>query len=321
MRILIVTPAPPRSRKGNRITALRWARLLRELGHRVRLAESFVDQPCDLLIALHARKSATSIREFRDSRPDTPLFVALTGTDLYRDIKTSRAARHSLELADRLVLLQLAGVNALPEHVRDKARVIEQSATGLSNPPHPVRKVFEVAVIGHLRPVKDPFRAAIAVRTLPESSRIRVVHIGAALGKSIAQRARLEMKRNSRYHWIGELSPARTKQRLARAKLLVLSSRMEGGANVISEAIAVGTPIIASRISGSIGLLGDRYPGYFDVGDTGSLRSLLRRAEQDSKFYGSLQQQCRALLPLVHPCHERDAWKKLLSEEVVVGQF
>lgn len=316
MRILIVTPAPPRSRKGNRITALRWARLLRELGHRVALAESFSDQPCDLLIAMHAKRSAASIREFHESRPDAPLIVALTGTDLYRDIKTNRVAQHSLELADRLVLLQPAGVDSLPTPLQVKARVIQQSATGLARSPSPLRSVFEVAVIGHLRPVKDPFRAAMATRTLPASSRIRVVHIGAALSETMARRARAEMQRNSRYQWLGELSPSQTKRRLARARLLVLSSRLEGGANVISEAIAVGTPIIASRISGSIGLLGEDYPGYFDVGDTASLRQLLQRAEEDSRFYGLLQQSCRALLPLVKPRRERSDWDRLINEFV-----
>lgn len=314
MRILIVTPAPPQSRQGNRITALRWARLLRELGHRVAVAESFAEQPCDLLIAMHAKRSAISIREYHHSRPDNPLIVALTGTDLYRDIKTSRVAQHSLELADRLVLLQPAGVESLPPSLRENTRIIKQSATGLSKPVPPLSNVFEVAVSGHLRPVKDPFRTAIAARTLPESSRIRVVHIGAALTESMAERARAEMKRNSRYQWIGELSPARAKRRLARARLLVLSSRLEGGANVISEAIAVRTPILASRISGSIGLLGEGYPGYFEVGDTQSLRALLRRVEEDARFYGGLRRHCRELRPLVDPCHERNAWEQLLNE-------
>jgi putative glycosyltransferase (TIGR04348 family) len=314
MRILIVTPAPPRSRKGNRITALRWARLLRELGHRVTLAESFSGQPCDLLIAMHAKRSAKSIRRFHESRAAAPLIVALTGTDLYRDIKTSRMAQHSLELADRLVLLQPAGVDSLPTQLRGKARVIQQSATGLAKPPSRLSSVFEVVVIGHLRPVKDPFRAAIAARRLPASSHIRVVHIGAALSEPMAMRARAEMQRNPRYQWLGELSPAATKRRLARARLLVLSSRLEGGANVISEAIAVGTSILASRISGSIGQLGEEYPGYFDVGDTSSLRQLLQKAEEDSRFYGKLQEHCRALLPLVKPRRERSDWERLIDE-------
>jgi putative glycosyltransferase (TIGR04348 family) len=284
------------------------------LGHRVALAESFSGQRCDVLIAMHARRSAESIRKFRDSRPDAPLIVALTGTDLYHDIQTNRAAQRSLEWADRLLLLQPAGVGSLPAPLRGKARVIQQSATGLANPSAALNSVFEVAVIGHLRAVKDPFRAAFAARSLPASSRLRVVHIGAALAAAMAQRARAEMARNPRYRWIGELSPAATKRRLARARLLVLSSRMEGGANVISEAIAVGTPIVASRISGSIGLLGEDYPGYFEVGDTLSLRQLLQRAEEEPRFYRKLKRSCNALLPLVKPQRERQDWQRLMDE-------
>ena len=242
------------------------------------------------------------------------MIVALTGTDLYGDIQTNRAAQRSLVLADRIILLQPAGIDSLPGPLRAKARVIQQSATGLAKLPPPLISVFEVAVIGHLRPVKDPFRAAYASRSLPPSSRVRIVHIGAALSEAMADRARAEMARNPRYQWIGELSPASTKRRLARARVLVLSSRLEGGANVISEAIAVGTPIIASRISGSIGILGADYPGYFEVGDTGALLTLLRNVEDDARFYGKLQEKCRALLSRVKQKRERDAWKRLLNE-------
>ena len=99
MRVLIVTPAPRGDRAGNRITALRWAGLLRSLGHRVRIAQHYVDQRCDLMIALHARKSADSIARFVG-----PRIVALTGTDIYGEMDP--AARRSLELADRIVALQ-----------------------------------------------------------------------------------------------------------------------------------------------------------------------------------------------------------------------
>src|SRR5687767_12422254 len=106
MRILIVTPAPPGSRLGNRVTALRWAGMLRRLNHRVQLAESFTDQPCDAMIALHARKSFLSVRRFLALRPGSPLVVALTGTDLYSDLPRSAHARRSLEWADLLITLQ-----------------------------------------------------------------------------------------------------------------------------------------------------------------------------------------------------------------------
>ena len=186
-RIVIVTPAPPGSRKGNRITASRWARMLRSLGHQVVIQEEFRGERCDLLIALHARKSADDVAQFRRSNSDRPIVVVLTGTDLYGDIRTSRAAHQSLELADRLVLLQPEGLQELPPQLRQKARVIFQSAIPLPARPRPLKSVFEISVCGHLRPVKDPFRAALAARKLPAESRIRITQIGAALTDSMKQ--------------------------------------------------------------------------------------------------------------------------------------
>ena len=176
--------------------------------------------------------------------------------------------------------------------------------------------MFEVCVLGHLRPVKDPFRTALAVRLLPADSRIRVLHAGAALSDSMERRAQAEQGANPRYRWLGELPRWKAKALLGRSRLLVLSSKMEGGANVISEAIAAGVPFLCSRIPGSIGLIGEGYPGYFAVGDTRGLASLLRRAEVDAGFYQSLKTWCAQLMPLVDPARERQSWASLLGELV-----
>ena len=101
---------------------------------------------------------------------------------------------------------------------------------------------------------------------------------------------------------------------MARTRLLVLTSLMEGGANVVSEALACRIPVISTRISGSIGLLGSGYPGYFPVGDTQALADLLLRAEQDSKFYGSLKTAIRSQRKIVHPRTETASWRSLLKE-------
>lgn len=170
MTICLITPAPARSRRGNRWTALRWARILRELGHRVVIEEEYRGRRCDALVALHARRSFPSIERFRREHPDAPLLVALTGTDLYGDIRTNQQAQQSLALASRLVLLQPLGVEELPAPLRSRARAIIQSVERPRGEVSPRRDVFDVCVMGHLRPVKDPFRAAKAARLLPGSS-------------------------------------------------------------------------------------------------------------------------------------------------------
>lgn len=314
MNILLVTPAPRGSHKGNRITALRWAGLLRQLGHRVTLRETYDGQRCDVLIALHARRSFAAVRDFDQAFPERPLILALTGTDLYGDIHTDANAQQSLELADRLVLLQPDGIQELPKPLRAKARVIFQSTVAPRNAGRPRRDVFEVCVLGHLRTVKDPFRTALAARLLPAISRMRVLQVGGALSADMEKQARAEAAANPRYRWLGDLPRWQALRVLGRCRLLVLTSELEGGANVVSEALAAGVPVLSSRISGSLGILGTDYPGYFPVGATEKLAALLQRVETDRDFYNTLKQRCRRLRPLVSPAREKATWRSLLKE-------
>lgn len=307
-------PAPPRSRKGNRVTAVRWARILRGLGHRLTIGQNYRGEPCDVMIALHARRSHPAVHAYRKMCPHGPLIIALTGTDLYRDIRTSRQARRSLEWADRLVLLQPCGRAELPAPLRPKARVIYQSAAPSRVRAPKSRTTFEVCVLGHLRHEKDPLRAALALRLLPADSRVRVTQAGQALSPSLGRLARAAKARDARYRWLGEVPRWQARRLLARSHALVLSSRMEGGANVVSEAIAEGVPVLASHIPGNVGLLGARYPAYYPVGDTQALARLMRRAESDPAFYGRLTAWMAALAPLVDPVRERASWEELLRE-------
>ena len=313
-RIVIITPAPRNSRTGNRVTANRWAKILRSLNHCVIVAEKYDNQRCDLMIALHAKKNARAIHEFATHCPQKPLVVALTGTDLYRDLNTSDNAQRSLRLATLLVLLQPDGINRVPRQYQNKIRVIYQSAKRPMQAGKPLQKTFEICVSGHLRAVKDPLRAAMAARHLPVDSKIRITHIGAARTESFEQRARKEMLRNHRYRWLGEVSRTKSLQLLRRSRLLVLTSKMEGGANVISEAIVAGVPVVSSRISGSLGILGPDYPGYFPVGDTLTLERLMYRCETDTGFYQTIKSWCHKRTPLLQPKRETAAWAELIEE-------
>lgn len=314
MNILIITPAPPRSRTGNRVTALRWAGILRGLGHHVTVATDYADQRCDLLIALHARRSFASLERAHQRDPDRPLIVALTGTDIYGGLKGDPLSLRAVELAGRVVVLQPLAARELPKQLRRKVRVIHQSVRRPQCRLEPRGDFFDVCVVGHLRPVKDPFRAVEATRLLPGTSHVRILHAGAALTEPMADRAQREMEENPRYRWLGEMPRWRVMHLMMRSRLLVLASLMEGGANVISEAIALSVPVLASRIPGSVGLLGRDYPGYFRVGDTAALAGLLIRAESDVYFLGRLKAHMRNLAPLVRPSAERRCWASLIRE-------
>lgn len=310
MRVDLVAPPPADLPSGNNATARRWAAILRELGHRPRLRWDDAPGDADLLIALHAVKTRRALLAFRRAHPDRPAVVALTGTDIYG----RRNLAPALDAATFIVALQPRALTALSRAHRVKARVIFQSAEPPRALPAKPSREFRVAVVGHLRAVKDPLRTALAVRELPEDSRIVVRHAGRALSESFARRARAEMDRNPRYRWLGELTPGRVRRLIASSHLVAITSLAEGSCNVLSEALAAHTPVVATRIPGLMGTLGAHYPGYFRPRDTRKLTRLLRRAEGDAAFYRQLAAACRRATPLVDPRRERAAWRALLAE-------
>jgi putative glycosyltransferase (TIGR04348 family) len=313
-RLAIVTPAAPGSHRGNRVTAERWANLIRELGHAVEVLETFAGASVDGLIVLHAGRSAASIRRFRDQFPMRPLLVAVTGTDVYGDEFDPAEVARSFDAADRIIVLQPKTAEELPGPLQPKVRIVYQSAEPPPRRDAPRPGTFEVAVVGHLRPVKDPFRAAEASRLLDPASTIRILHLGEALSADMADRARQEAAANPRYEWLGDLSHEDTLALMARSRLVALTSLSEGGPAVISEAIVAGVPVVATRVSGCVGMLGDDYPGLFPIGDTQALARMLNRAERDVAFYQSLQLACDRRRSLFRPEAELSAWRDLLAE-------
>jgi len=198
----------------------------------VRVLNKYDGAPAELMIALHAWRSAESIRRFRELFADRPLIVALSGTDINEYLERDPAATlRSLGYADRLVALQELACRRVPRRFRAKLRVL-----------HQVRRL------------------------------------------------------------------------LGRARAMVLSSLSEGGANVISEAVAAGVPVLASRIDGSVGLLGRDYPGYFPVRGTSALARLLHRIETEPPFLARLRHATERRKRLFRPEREKAAWRKLIGE-------
>ena len=297
MRISLVTPAGPGTRNGNRHTALRWAAFLRAAGHRVAVSTQDMHSNADLMLALHARRSHASIKSFSNSGN---LVVALTGTDIYRDIRSSAEARESLELADRLIVLQPKAIEELAPRHRKKARVVVQSsATRLRQ--DPVHGKFRICVIGHLRAEKDPLRTLASLGFLKDQD-LEVVHIGALLDPALRPD-----KADPRYRWLGGVPHARALRWLASSHAMVISSRMEGGANVVCEALRIGVPVLASRISGNLGLLGAGYSGYFPLENERALARLINRISREKSFYRTLKRQIARLRPMVEPRSEARA--------------
>ena len=303
-KIVLVSPATAQANNGNWHTAQRWAKFLSEHCD-IAITQSWAatDANADAMIALHARRSASSIHAWAARHPCAPLIVVLTGTDLYRDIQIDTSAMQSLHLATHLVVLQEAGLAVLPKELRSRARVIFQSAPRLEPAVKSARRLT-VLMVGHLRDEKDPLTFIKAAQVMA-GAKIDFQLIGDGLDASLAEFARLTTTQNPHFKWLGGLPRAQTRQRIKRAHVLVNSSLMEGGAHVILEAVQSGTPVLASRISGNVGMLGTDYTGYFDVGDAPALAALVKRCATESAFLAHLQSQCVQRAELFEPVLEK----------------
>ena len=255
------------------------------------------------MIALHARRSAASIAAWASACPSRPLILVLTGTDLYRDIQHDPLAQQSLALATHIVVLQEAGLAALPEAYRAKTRVIYQSAPRLKPAAKSTHR-FVALMVGHLRDEKDPLTFMKAARHAA-STTIHFEQIGMALEPDLEQAALETARLNPYYCWLGGLPRAATRQRIKRAHVLMNASKMEGGAHVILEAVQSGTPVLASRIDGNVGMLGKPYSGYFELGDDAQLEKLVQRCALQPDFLALLQSQCQQRAHLFEPALEK----------------
>jgi putative glycosyltransferase (TIGR04348 family) len=310
LSIGIVTPAAKSSNNGNWQTAWRWSRLLAERYH-LPLLPCWRGEPLDGLIALHARRSADSVRAWHDAQRG-PLVLVLTGTDLYRDIHSDESARASLQFADRLVVLQELGPQRLPEALRARCTVCFQSCAAR----RPVVKTgqrLRAVMVGHLRDEKSPETYFEAARSLAARDDIVLDHIGAPLDAALGEQAARLSREHPRYRWLGALDHATTRRRIQQAHVLVHASRMEGGAHVIAEALRSGTPVLASRIDGNVGMLGADYAGYFDWHDASELAALLRRARDEPDMLRTLARQCRRRAALFEPRRERATLLRMLD--------
>ncbi len=251
-----------------------------------------------------------------EQAPDRPIVVVMTGTDLHPEGAPSMDPRAlpALECARRIVVLHAGAVAVLPAGFRAKTRVILQSAVPPRTIIPSVDDAIAICVVGHLRPVKDPFRAAEAAARLPFDSRVRILQIGAALDDSMRDRALAEMRTNARYAWIGELSWEKARARMAGCAAMLLTSFSEGGASVIGEAAVCGIPILSTRIDAAESQLGADHPGLFDVGDTAALTRLLSRFERDPEFRSDLAARSRRAAPQFAPEREAAAIAALMDE-------
>lgn len=229
------------------------------------------------------------------------MLVALTGTDLYRDIDSDADAQRSLASADRLVVLNELGAARLPEVYRGKCEVVLQSCSARLPSASKPHRFLRALMVGHLRAEKDPATWFRAIRRLARRGDLRFDHIGEALDAALADEARALMAAAPTYRWLGGRPHGQVRRRIQAAHVLVHPSVMEGGAQVVIEAMRSGTPVLASRMDGNVGLLGADYGGYFAVGDDHALAALLERARDEPAMLPALAWQTARRATLFAP--------------------
>lgn len=332
--IVIVSPALADANNGNWQTARRWQLFLSD-HFNVRIVKQWENTPTAkqdvAMIALHARRSVDSITAWAESRGTDAngspgLILALTGTDLYRDIETDETAQKSLELSRHLIVLQERGLEKLSEALQKKTSVIFQSTTSRKTLPKAKRRL-KVVMVGHLRDEKMPqtlMEAAVLLRGYPD---IYIDHIGGPLDPELAQAAEETMQACPNYRWLGNQSHGATRTRIQRAHVLVHASKMEGGAHVIMEAVCSGTPVVASYIDGNVGMLGASYPGYFPLGNAHALANVLTQLQEDvvnpkpllpgkSILYNKLKSHCAERAKLFAPENEQNHLVRLVQRAI-----
>lgn len=332
IRVVIATPALADANNGNWQTARRWQRLLSRR-HDARIVRVWPDDQAvahpshdQVLLALHARRSADSVAAWAQQHGSCGLGLVLTGTDLYRDIASDASAQQSLALARALVVLQERAIDSVPPSHRVRARVIFQS-TGTRQTLTKTQRHLRVVAVGHLRDEKDPLTLMRAAEGLRGEPGLFIDHLGAALDPTLGAAAQRTEASGAPYRWLGARSHADTVRRIQRAHLLVHMSRIEGGAHVVMEAACSGTPVVASRIDGNVGMLGADYPGYFAPGDAQALAALLRRCRDEltgrvepvragSGLMATLAHQCAARAELFSPQREQAALEQLVMDLV-----
>ena len=282
----------------------------------------------DVLLALHARHSHRAILTWKRRDAHLPVVVAISGTDLYIDLPRGKAAAdkvmESLHSAHHIIGLHRGIRDQLPASIirqgvageNDWIHFIPQSATPLAGARKPLTSRFRVLVVGYLRSVKDPFLLLEALRHLPQrladGRKVEVVHLGGIVDRRHEQRARKAMVKEPRWRWLGAVSRSQVRSFLASSHLLVHPSIDEGGANIISEALVAGIPIVASDAPGNVGLLGEEHPGIFPRRDGKALAGKILRCATDRSHLQQLQILSRKLARQHRPEAEISAWKRLL---------
>lgn len=312
MKVCVASPYPLSDLKGNSVTTARIVTVLNEAGIEARGSHGYDGKPTDILITLHAIKGAPALFDFKKRKPKGKVVILLTGTDIYQGLpKGSKMGEDALREADRIVVRQEAAILRLPEQVRAKTVVIRSSLDPIAVKASPSQSRFIISVVGHLRPVKRPFLTIETLAQHPEWSDVEVWQIGQALDEEMRKTAEFWAEEDERYRWFGGVPRMESLALCCKSSLTINSSILEGGANAVLEAMTMGVPVLASRIEGNVGLLGNDYPGYFEEGRMAkALQAIMDQRVDLDEWNRLLADRLR----LFSRERESKSWLELLTE-------
>jgi len=317
MKVIVTTPYGRDSLQGNTVTAQRVVSILEESGvDAMMLCMGEEVQGADVMIALHARKSAHYVADFRELNPEGKVIVYLTGTDLYEDIPGGcLVCKESMEQADGLVVSQEASLRSVPKEFLAKTEVVYPSIElpeDLSGDCETESDLF--LLVGHMRAVKQPFMAVEALQLLDDS--VRLVLLGNEVDSGMGAMAKEWQGRDPRFEWLGGLGYVETLRWMRRSVVTMNTSLMEGGSNSVGESIVLGVPVLATRIEGNVGMLGADYEGYFEVGDAQGLSDLMCKVLNEPCFLERLRGQVRVRGERFSRKNEASGWMNLIQRIV-----
>ena len=318
MKFLILFPDNKKAVTGNLCSALQYQIILQDLGHRVELANRYIEQDAEVLIAINADKNNSDIRKFNSDNPQSKIILILSGTDIYPE--PSAKAIDSMEVGNVLVVLQSHGIDQVPPLYRNKSTIIYQSIEKLSVDSERSKSdsEFRVVLISNIRSVKDPLIASRACRLISPASKLKITHVGYCLDEELGSKLTQENKSNIRYEWVGGLSKLEAMTILSESHVLLITSQHEGAGRVVGEAIQLGVPIISTNNLGVTGILGDDYEGYYPVGDAKALSDILTKAEEDKEFLAQLNVHCQNRSSLFDIEEEKKNWEKLINDFSII---
>ena len=312
--VLIHSPYPRQKSQGNAVTALRMKNLLAEGGLSVAIHErgdSPIEAKC--LIALNARKSAAEIFAFQERQSASVVVALLTGTDVNHPEMEDPCSDtiKALHQSDVIVSLHGGFSHRIPDELLGKTTVIYPSVRIPDTVRHFPTSEREVVIAGNFRDEKNPNLLIQAVGELVgESITFHAYGDGGSYQELLEKTA--DDYDDFKLHGVQDHEVLLTK--MQSASVLLNTSIEEGGANAICEAVAIGLPVVASKIDGNIGMLGQDYAGFFTSGDVGELAKLLRRIFAEKELYELLKQQVSKRAELFSYEREAAEWVALVQK-------